>query len=75
MMSVDSEILQKHEHIDLSGELPDGSIETVDNACTLAPYVDKIYWKIDETNMSAFPYNVRWYNDFDYYKKWSRKSI
>ena len=65
MMSVDSEILQKHKHIDLSGELPDGSIANVDNKCTLAPYVDKIYWKIDETSMSAFPYNVKWYNDFD----------
>lgn len=65
MASVDNELITKHEHIALSAEVSSGYYDVVDNRCTLAPFVDKITWKIDETSLSAFPYNVSWYNDFD----------
>ena len=38
--------------------------QPVDNWCTLAPYVDRIKWKIDESSTSPFPDNVKAYNDF-----------
>ena len=65
MMSVDNELLTKHEHIALSAEISSGYYDVVDNKCTLAPFVDKLIWKIDETSLCAFPHNVGWYNDFD----------
>ena len=65
MMSVDNELLTKHEHIALSAEISSGYYDVVDNKCTLAPFVDKLIWKIDETSLCAFPNNVGWYNDFD----------
>lgn len=65
MMSVDNELLTKHEHIALSAEISSGYYDVVDNRCTLAPFVDKLTWKIDETSLCAFPSNVGWYNDFD----------
>lgn len=39
--------------------------EPVDNWCTLAPYVDRIRWRIDEASIMPFPYNVRAYSDPD----------
>lgn len=39
--------------------------EPVDNWCTLAPYVDRIRWRIDETSTRPFPENVRPYPDED----------
>ena len=38
--------------------------QPVDNWCTLAPYVDRIKWKIDESSTAPFPDNVKAYNDF-----------
>ena len=34
--------------------------DVVDWNCTLAPYVDKIYWKIDAGSKYTFPDNVKW---------------
>lgn len=45
--SVDNEILQKHYHVDLSGNISDDYYDIVDHRCTLEPYVDKIFWRID----------------------------
>jgi len=39
--------------------------EPVDNWCTLAPYVDRIRWRIDETSTRPFPENVKPYPDED----------
>lgn len=36
---------------------------SVDNWCTLAPYVDRIRWKIDESLSAAFPDNFKPYGD------------
>jgi hypothetical protein len=91
IMSVDNELIAKHEHYTqpayLSSEayelvyeevvMPDGSVQKlpkelrtsgdyyapVDNWCTLAPYVDRIIWRIDEVSQMPFPYNVRPYPD------------
>lgn len=91
IMSVDNELIAKHEHYTqpayLSSEayelvyeevvMPDGSVQKlpkelrtsgdyyapVDNWCTLAPYVDRIIWRIDEGSQMPFPYNVRPYPD------------
>ena len=38
--------------------------QPVDNWCTLAPYVDRIKWKIDESSTAPFPDNVKAYSDF-----------
>lgn len=32
----------------------------VDMNCSLEPYVDKIYWKIDADSVQVFPNNVSW---------------
>ena len=37
--------------------------DVVDWACTLAPYVDKLYWKIDAGSQYEFPNNVHWERD------------
>ena len=34
--------------------------DVVDWNCTLAPYVDKLYWKIDAGSQYEFPNNVSW---------------
>ena len=39
--------------------------EPVDNWCTLAPYVDRLRWKIDQSSPYPFPYNVKTYRDFE----------
>ena len=39
----------------------DDYYEPVDNWCTLAPYVDRIRWCIDETSIYPFPDNVKAY--------------
>lgn len=44
----------KSEQLSTSGDYYD----IVDNYCTLAPYVDKIYWKIDGASVYEYPYNV-----------------
>ena len=92
MMSVDNELIAKHEHYYPSSYIssewhsepsytssvgPDGEIykmalkplqtsgdyyDVVDNYCTLAPYVDRIYWKIDGASEYEYPYNVKPYN-------------
>jgi len=36
--------------------------DVVDNYCTLAPYVDRIYWKIDGASEYEYPNNVKPYN-------------
>jgi hypothetical protein len=33
--------------------------DVIDNYCTLAPYVDRIYWKIDGASEYEFPNNVK----------------
>ncbi len=37
--------------------------DVVDKNCSLAPYVDKIYWKIDGASIYTFPNNVKWERD------------
>lgn len=37
--------------------------DTVDHYCSLEPYVDKIYWKIDGTSDYEYPNNVVWERD------------
>jgi len=34
--------------------------DKVDWQCTLAPYVDKLYWKIDVGSQYEFPNNIGW---------------
>ena len=34
--------------------------DVVDWECSLAPYVDKIYWKIDAGSSLQYPNNVMW---------------
>ena len=43
----------------------DDFYEPVDTWCTLAPYVDRIRWKIDQSSPYPFPENVRAYSDFE----------
>lgn len=47
----------KPEPLSTSGDYYD----VVDNYCTLAPYVDRIYWKIDGASEYKYPYNVKPY--------------
>ena len=91
MMSVDNELIAKHEHSYPSSYISseayygpnyessigqDGEewrvkpaplstsgdyYDVVDNYCTLAPYVDRIYWKIDGASEYEYPYNVKSY--------------
>ena len=37
--------------------------DIVDWDCSLAPYVDRMYWVIDGGILCAFPYNVQWMRD------------
>ena len=37
--------------------------DKVDWSCTLAPYVDKIYWRIDGVSPYEYPNNVIWERD------------
>lgn len=43
----------------------DDFYEPVDTWCTLAPYVDRVRWKIDQSSPYPFPENVRAYSDFE----------
>lgn len=38
----------------------DDYYDIVDWNCSLAPYVDKLYWKIDGVSQYEFPNNVMW---------------
>lgn len=91
MMSVDSELIVKHEHYTSAAYISSESYlsnyeereievepgqslssvcvltsltpvgdhyDSVDNWCTLAPYVDRIRWRIDEASTRPFPDNV-----------------
>lgn len=48
----------KPEPLSTSGDYYD----VVDNYCTLAPYVDRIYWKIDGASEYEYPHNVKPYS-------------
>ena len=98
MMSVDNELIAKHEHCYPSSYIssdwygkpvyqsavgPDGKeistvapqpvatsgdyYDVVDNYCTLAPYVDRIYWKIDGASEYEHPHNVKPYSGCEGY--------
>lgn len=44
--------------------------DVVDNYCTLAPYVDRIFWKIDGASEYEYPHNVKPYNGCEeFFKK------
>lgn len=43
--------------------------DVVDNYCTLAPYVDRIFWKIDGASPYEYPYNVRPYNGCEGFRR------
>lgn len=34
--------------------------DIVDDNCSLAPYVDKIYWKIDSASIYTYPNDIKW---------------
>ena len=58
IQSVDNGLIIEHHDGVWEGEISNNYYVPVDNYCTLAPLVDKIYWGIDAKLTDKFPNNV-----------------